>query len=51
MKLSKALKGHKTSKETRKKISETKTGVKTGPQKIITCPYCGTSGGNATMPR
>ena len=42
--------GRKVTKETRDKISKSSKGIKK-PQKIITCPHCGKSGGHTVMPR
>lgn len=46
--ISKSLKGRKRSEEAVRKMVETKKGQKA---KVITCPYCGKSGGNSNMKR
>ena len=49
--ISKSLKGLKQSDETRKRMSESKTGYKYPPQEQIECPHCKKIGGKANMKR
>jgi hypothetical protein len=50
-KISTTLKGKKLSQDHKDKMSAAHKDIKLGPQKIVTCPHCGKSGGICLMNR